>query len=74
MWMMHSFSFLSSFIIFQDGLCNHGGQAGRLLFGRRGVDCILSAFRSPALDEEVVSKNTTTTMCCFCSVSFFALL
>jgi hypothetical protein len=35
-------------------LCNHGGKKGRALFGRRGVDCILSSFRSPALTEELV--------------------
>ena len=37
-----------------DALCNHGGKLGRERFGRRGVDAILSAFRSPALNEELV--------------------
>ena len=37
-----------------DALCNHGGQRGRERFGRRGVDAILSAFRSPAPTEELV--------------------
>ena len=37
-----------------DALCHHGGEEGRRRFGRRGVDAILSAFRSPAPTEELV--------------------